>query len=243
MQSNWSLYGQWGRGQNIPPTSIFDVKGALVATLPKPIEADTTQVGTVWKSNRATLDVDYYHIGFQNDYSSTTDAQGNTTYFAAGKATTKGVEAEATLSLGAGFFVYGNATKGSSMYDDLGQSLQNAPKDTETVGLTYSNGGWNVGFFSKRVGTMYNDNGSVHEAITIDPVTISNVFVNYTFRGNSLLSRSKLKFGINNLSNTHAITGVSPASSKSNLPAAGDVLTMVSGRSVSLAVTFDLTRK
>ncbi len=243
IQNNWSIYGQYATGSNIPPSSVFDVKNAQVAVTPKPIEAKTWQAGTVFKSERVTFDLDVYTTHFDNDYSSTTDAQGNTTYFAAGKATTKGVEAEATLSLGAGFFVYGNATKGSSMYDDLGQSLQNAPKDTETVGLTYSNGGWNVGFFSKRVGTMYNDNGSVHEAITIDPVTISNLFINYSLKGNSLLGRSKIKFGINNLSNTHAITGVSPASSKSNLPAAGDVLTMVSGRSVSLAVTFDLTRK
>jgi iron complex outermembrane recepter protein len=62
LQSYWSVYGQYGKGQNIPPTSIFDVKGALVATLPKPILTDTVQFGSVWKSNRATLDVDFYHI-------------------------------------------------------------------------------------------------------------------------------------------------------------------------------------
>jgi iron complex outermembrane receptor protein len=37
LQSNWSAYAQYGRGQNIPPTSIYDVKGALVATVPKPL--------------------------------------------------------------------------------------------------------------------------------------------------------------------------------------------------------------
>ena len=241
--ANWSFYGQYATGNNIPPSSTFDVKNAQVTVTPKPIEAKTWQAGTVFKSQYLTLDLDVFQTKFDNDYSSTTDASGNTTYFSAGKSTSKGVEAEATLALGGGFFVYGNATKGSSKYDDLGQWLQNTPSDTETLGLTYSNHNLSIGYFSKRVGQMFNDNGSVHEAITIDPVTISNVFVNYTFRGNSLLSRSKLKFGINNLSNTHAITGVSPASSKSNLPAAGDVLTMMSGRSVSLAITFDLTKK
>lgn len=243
LQPNWSIYGQYATGNNIPPSSVFDVKNAAVTVTPKPIAAKTWQAGTVFKSQYVTFDLDVFQTKFDNDYSSTTDAAGNTSYFSAGRATSKGIEAEATVALGAGFFVYGNATTGSSKYDDLGQWLQNTPKNTLTGGLTYSDRNWSVGVFSKRVGQMYNDNGSIHEAITIDPVVISNLFVNYTLRGNSLLGRSKIKFGINNLSNTHAITGVSPASSKSSLPAAGDVLTMVSGRSVSLAITFDLMRK
>src|SRR5262249_20015865 len=62
VQPYWSVYGQYGKGQNIPPSSYFDVKGALVTTLPKPLLTDTYQFGSVWKSNRATLDVDVYHI-------------------------------------------------------------------------------------------------------------------------------------------------------------------------------------
>src|SRR5580765_1409681 len=109
LQPYWSVYGQYGNGQNIPPTSIFDVKGALVATLPKPILTETTQFGTVWKSSRATLDVDYYHIGFQNDYSSTTDPVTlDTVYFLTSDSTTQGVEVESTLLVGAGFAVYLN---------------------------------------------------------------------------------------------------------------------------------------
>ena len=37
VQSYWSVYGQYGKGQNIPPTSVFDVKNAAVGTLPQPI--------------------------------------------------------------------------------------------------------------------------------------------------------------------------------------------------------------
>ena len=66
--------------------------------------------------------------------------------------------------------------------------MQNAPSDTETIGLTYNLGSWNLGFFSKRVGQMYNDNGSVHQAVPIDPFNITNLFVNYTLRGSSRLS-------------------------------------------------------
>lgn len=242
-RANWSMYGQYATGNNIPPSSVFDVKNAQVTVTPKPIAAKTWQTGTTFKSHRLTFDLDVFQTKFDNDYASTTDASGNISYFSAGSATSQGVETEATLNVGGGVFVYGNATKGSSKYDDTKQWLQNTPKDTETLGLTYGDRNWSIGYFAKRVGQMFNDNGALHEAITIDPVVISNVFVNFSLKGNSLLGRSKIKAGINNLSNTHAITAVSAASAKSNLPAPGDVLTMVSGRSMSIAVTFDLTRK
>ena len=54
VQPYWSMYAQYGKGQNIPPSSVFDVKNAQVGTLPKPILTDTYQVGSVWKSHRAT---------------------------------------------------------------------------------------------------------------------------------------------------------------------------------------------
>ena len=238
VQSYWSVYGQYGKGQNIPPTSIFDVKGALVATLPKPILTDTAQFGSVWKSNRATLDVDYYHINFQNNYSSSTDpVTGDTLYFLSSDSTTQGVEAESTILAGGGFAVYLNATAGSAKYNDTGLWVQNAPKDTETIGLTYNMSNWNVGLFSKRVGQMYNDNGAAHQAVAIDPFNITNVFVNYQLRGSSKLSNTRIRFAVNNLTDSHAITGIVPASTKSNLAAPGDILTLMSGRSVSVSLT------
>ena len=243
MKANWSVYGQYATGSNIPPSSVFDVKNAQVTVTPKPVQAITYQAGTVYKHQRVTFDLDIFTTEFDQDYSSTTDAQGNTSFFAAGKSTSKGVEAEATFSLGRGVFLYTNATKGSSRYKATGEWLQNTPKDTATVGLTYGDSHLSLGMFAKRVGTMYNDNGAVHQAYTIDPVTMANVFANYTFRGNSLLGRSKLKLGVNNVFDERRITAISAASSKSNVPAAGDILTMMSGRSLSLAITIDLTRK
>src|SRR5262249_10116106 len=56
LRQNWSAYAQYGKGQNIPPTSVFDVRNAQVGTLPQPVLTDTYQVGTVIKSHRATFD-------------------------------------------------------------------------------------------------------------------------------------------------------------------------------------------
>ena len=238
VQSYWSVYAQYGKGQNIPPTSIFDVAGALVATLPKPILTDTVQFGSVWKSNRATLDVDYYHINFQNNYSSTLDpVTGDTLYFLSPTSVTQGVEAESTIIVGAGLSLYLNGTSGTAKYTDTDLWVQNAPKDTETVGVTYNMGSWNAGVFSKRVGEMWQDNGSLHQAIAIDPFNITNVFVNYQLRGGSAVRNTRIRFAVNNLTDSHAITGITLASTKSNLPSAGDILTLMSGRSVSVSVT------
>jgi len=243
-QPYWSLYAQYGRGDNIPPTSVYDVKGAQVSVAPKPILADTTQVGSVWKSRRATLDANYYHIHFQSDYSSTTDpVTGDTTYFLNGAVVTQGVEAESTVMVARGLSVYLNATKGTAKYTDTDQWVQNAPSDTETVGLTYNAMGWNVGLFSKRIAGIWQDNGALHQAVAIDPFDITNLFVNYTLRGGRRFSQSRIRFSINNLTDSHAITAVTPASTKSNLPAPGDVLTLMAGRSVSIAFTVGYSPK
>jgi iron complex outermembrane receptor protein len=243
-QSYWSMYAQYGKGQNIPPSSVFDVKNAQVGTLPNPILTSTVQFGSVWKSRRATLDVDFYHIDFESDYSSTFDPiSGDTVYFLNGKSVTKGVEAESTILVGAGLSVYLNGTKGSAKYTDTGLWVQNAPSDTETIGVTYNLASWNVGLFSKRVGQMYNDNSSLHQAVPIGPFNLTNLFVNYTVRGSSKLSQTRIRLAVNNLTDSHAITAVTPASIKSNLAAPGDVLTLMAGRSASLAFTIGFTPK
>src|SRR5262245_49697762 len=238
LQPYWSMYAQVGRGQNIPPTSVFDVKNAQVGTLPKPILADTVQVGSVWKSRRATLDLDFYRINFQSDYSSTFDTvTGDTLYFLNGESITQGIEVESTILVGGGVAVYLNATKGTAKYTDSDLWVQNAPSDTETIGVTYNSRNWNVGFFSKRVGRLYNDNTTIHQAIPIDPFNITNLFFNYTLRGSSRLSQSRVRLAVNNLTDSHAITAVSAASAKSNAANPGDILTLMSGRSVSVSLT------
>ena len=108
------------------------------------------------------------------------------------------------------------------------------------VGVQQGFGRWVVvdfGYFNKRVGQMYNDNGDVHEAVTIDPFVIANVFVNYTVGGTSKLSPTRIRFTVNNLLDNHSITGVTPALKTTSLSAPGDVLQMMSGRAVSVSMT------
>ena len=104
--------------------------------------------------------MDGYYSHFQNPYSSTPDASGEPVFYQTGPSNTKGVEAESNILIGHGFSLYLNGTLGSAKYAQTGLWVQNAPKNTETVGFTYRVKSWDLGFFNKRIGPMYNDNGS-----------------------------------------------------------------------------------
>jgi iron complex outermembrane receptor protein len=240
LEKNWSLYFQYATGDQIPPSSVFDVKNANVTTLPSSTKSKTAQIGSVFNSERVTASADIYHINFDNTYSSTTDLSGFTTWYANGSSVTQGFEAEANFVLGSGFNFYVNATFGSAKYSDSGLSIANAPKDTETMGLYYQDGPWNVGLLGKRVGKLFNDNGAVHEAIAIDPFVIPNLFVNYTAKHlTSWMKQARFKLSVTNISDKHSIVAVSPASKTTSLAAPGDILTLLPARSISLSVGFD----
>jgi iron complex outermembrane receptor protein len=237
LRTNWTVYAQFATGSVIPPTNVFDTKGALVAVLPKPTTTKTYQMGSVLKFNRFTLDVDGYYSHFQNPYSSAPDPSGEPVFYQTGPSNTKGVEAESNILIGHGFSLYLNGTLGSAKYAQTGLWVANAPKNTETVGFTYQVKGWDMGFFNKRIGLMYNDNGSTNQAVAIDPFNVSNVFLNYTVRGDSYLLGTKVRLAVNNLLDNHNIVGVVPALANSAV-SPNDVLTLLPARSISLTVTF-----
>jgi len=243
LQPNWSLYAQYGTGDLIPPTSVFDVKNAAVAQKPKSEYSKTYQIGSVWKSDRYTLDVDAYYTKLDGAYSSSPDLiTGETDYFLNSSQVNKGVEAESNIVLGRGFSLYLNGSVGSAKFG-TGQWVALAPKDTETLGLIYKVAGWDVGTFVKRVGKNYEDNGAVHQAFTIDPVTLTNLFANYSFRTpHSFTKLVKLQLGVNNLFNKQNITDIlkgGTATSTSANPSALDQLQLLPERSVSFSLSAD----
>ncbi len=104
--------------------------------------------------------------------------------------------------------------------------------------MTYLKGNFDLGFFNKRIGQMYNDNGSTNQAVAIDPFTITNLFLNYTVKQASLLRGTKFRIGINNLLDHHNLVGVSPVSTTTSVPAPGDFLTLMAGRSITVSAAF-----
>jgi iron complex outermembrane receptor protein len=238
---NMSLYVQYGKGDTIPLTSTYDVKNGSVSVLPDPTRTKTYQLGEVWKSQYATLDADAYYIRFENAYSSFTDNDGNTVWYANGVSVAKGIELESNLNIGHGLNLYVNATKGSAVYADTKLWVDSAPQDTETFSPSYQRGSWDAGLFVKRVSRLYQDNGAIHQAVYIPPVTMTNLFINYTLKNKSTFERSKVRFSVNNLFDKHNITAIKPFVKGAFVPNDNDIINVLAGRSVSLTFTVGLT--
>ncbi len=261
IKSSWSAYAQFAEGSIIPPSSVFDVPNGQVLVPPKPTLAKTYQIGSVLKFPRWTLDADAYYVHFQNGYDSYTDPSSlEPVFVATGPSNTKGIEAESNILLGGGFSLYLNGTLGSAKYQtgnnipNGGFWVANTPKNVETVAFLWRHKNWDVGLTDKRVGTLYNDNGSlsylingakipypVDQAITINPFNLLNVYVNYTVKNTSWLRGSKIGLAINNLADNHNVVGITPAiaatTAAAYVPNSGDLLNLLPGRSVMLTLT------
>jgi iron complex outermembrane recepter protein len=250
VRDNWSLYGQFGMGSVIPPSSVFDVNqtpssGASgVTVLPKPQVAYTTQFGSVLKLNHLSVDGDAYYIHFQNGYVATPVADSYT-YNATPASNTLGMEGEGNLTVGHGLSIFFNGTLDSAKYVSTSTTpslwVAGAPHDTETIGLTYQRRAWDFGFFDKRVGTQWNDNTDasgnlLHQAIPISSFSVSNLFLNYTIKSESMFSGSKLRLSINNIfsdENVEAVTAANTGTATTPFtPSLADQMTLLPGRSI-----------
>jgi iron complex outermembrane receptor protein len=260
VRSDWSLYAEYSVGATHPFSSVFDVPGGNVETPPLPTIAKAYQAGSVLKKNRWTLDFDAYYVHFQNAYDSYTDpTTTEAVYIATGPTNTKGLEFESHIMLGGGFSLYLNGSKGAAKYQggpnypNGGLWVQNTPRDTEDVSLLWQRNNWDVGVVNKRVGKMWNDNGTltydingvkipfpVDQAVAINPFDLTNVFINYTFRQTSHIRGTKIQFAINNLANSHNIVGITPAiAATSAVPYVsnpGDLVNLLPGRSITLTL-------
>jgi iron complex outermembrane recepter protein len=241
LRNNWSVYAQFATGSTTPPSSVFDSSGAQVSVLPPLQKSMTYQAGTVYKTGRFTFDFDAYHIRFDNTYTSFTGPDGFPYWYQGTSSTTKGIEAESTVILGGGLSLYLNGTEGAAKYDATQKLLANAPGNTETAGLSFQRSNWDLGFFNKRVSNMWNDNGATNQAVRIDPFEITNMYLNYTIKGDSRFSETKFRLTFNNLFDQHYIVGIKPASTASSAPAPGDLISKLAGRSVAMSVTFGLS--
>jgi iron complex outermembrane receptor protein len=261
VQDHWSVYAQFAEGSVVPPSAVFDVPGGNVLVPQKPTLAKTYQTGSVLKYNRWTLDADAYYVHFQNGFDSYLDpVSGETVFVPTGPSNTKGIEFESNIVIGHGFSLYFNGSKGSAKYAEGpnlpngGLWVANTPRDIEGIALLWQKSSWDVGVINKRVGKMYNDNGTVNylidghelpypadQAISINPFDLTNTFVNYTIRNASKFRGTKVQFAVNNLFNSHNIVGITPAVAATPtalyVPNGGDLLNLLPGRSFSITLT------
>ena len=113
-----------------------------------------------------------------------------------------------------------------------------------------------LGFFTKRIGPMWNDNKATvplsytdgskvnasitaNQVIPIDPFDVANLYFNYTVRGGSRFDNTKVRLSLNNLLDARNITSVTAANAGTTFtPGSGDTLGLLAGRSVTLSVVF-----
>jgi iron complex outermembrane receptor protein len=237
IRSNWSAYGQLSTGSIVPPSNVYDFNqgttGHSVAPLtpPRQQRSTTYQIGSVVKLKRVTLDLDAYHIKFQNTYSTITDVStGEPVSYPQPGTITRGIEGEGNLYFGHGFSAYLNATVGRAFYTGgitiypTGAKtnanplwvvtppntlwVATTPSDTETEALTYQNHGFDFGFFNKRVGSLRQDDGAYHNQGIVNPFQVSNAFLNYTIRRGSRFDQTKIRLSVNNLLDQHNLTSL-----------------------------------
>ncbi|HEV2576704.1 MAG TPA: TonB-dependent receptor [Acidobacteriaceae bacterium] len=293
LRPNMSVYGQFAQGSIVPPSGVFDYKqntnGTFlgVGALPKQQMNTTYQTGTVLVFKHATFDADYFHIHFDNSYSSTADpTTGEPVFYAQPPSVTQGIEGQSNIQFTHGLGAYLNASYNHAVYvgsesvsctsgatgcssstptlavnAPSGMWIAQTPSDVETIGVTYQHGAWDAALFEKRVGLEYQDNGAYHNQGTIDPFSMTNVFVNYTIRSGSRFNGTKLRLSANNLFNEHSITGISYSNGSvaNNITANGttyadpfngstaisgqDNISILATRSIMLTVTFGTSSK
>jgi iron complex outermembrane receptor protein len=278
LRSNWSVYGQYAKGSVVPPSSVFDYNQTVsssnlhpgIETYPTPTSTNTIQTGTVLKLQRLTVDADYYHIWFQNPYSTVTDPDtGEQDFYLAPSSITRGVEAEANLYIGHGVSAYLNGTDGKATYTGSqtvsgvlfqvppGLWVAQTPSNTEAGGLTYQHKAWDLGIFDKRIGPEWEDNGSYHNQVPISPFSFTDMFLGYTIRGRSRFNQTQIRLSFNNLFDQHDITSVTPTGSVISPTTSGvtnpflgttalsgtDVMNILPGRSIMLSVIFGFSPK
>jgi iron complex outermembrane receptor protein len=258
LTKDWAVYGQFGKGAEIPPSSTFDVSGggAEVSQLPKPTQTTTYQGGTILKMKRFTFDADVFRVKFQSNYIALAVANPNdptydlNEYYLGPDSITKGFEAETNLSLGYGFNVYANGTAGKATYTGSGVPsnlyVADTPAYTQSIALTYQAHGLDLGAIEKRVGDHYDDNSSFHNQVYDAPYTNVNLFFNYTLRNHSIFNESKIQFSVNNLFNDDSILDVASSNKPTAIggssylattaPSPLDQLSLTAGR--SFMVTF-----
>ena len=241
VQPDWSVYGQYGKGQNIPPIERLRREERAgrqrCRSRSSPTRCRSDRSGS--RAARRSI-VDFYHINFQSDYSSTIDAvTGDTLYFLNGESITQGIEAESTILVGRGVAVYLNATKGTAKYTDSGPlGAERAERHRDDRPHLQPGRTGTSGCSASASARCTTTTATVHQAIPIDPFNITNLFFNYTLRGSSRLSQSRVRLAVNNLTDSHAITGGRARPRRSRTPPApGDILTLMSGRSVSVSLT------
>jgi iron complex outermembrane recepter protein len=214
LSDNWTAYAQVAKGFLAPNLNTFYTTAPQDNTL-KPEQTINKQLGTTWTDGRLTLSADGYYINFNNKIESRTVA-GTTTFYNAGGAVYKGLEAEGTYLLGNGFSVYANGSLNRAIDNATNQWLPNAPSKTAALGVIYSSGPLYASLIDKFVGHRYGDTGLQQP---FGGYAITNFAASYTFtEGFGALKSIKVGVQVNNVFDNKSIYYLSGYTAEDSTP-------------------------
>lgn len=231
---HFSVYGQVAEGFLAPNLNLFYTKNPGAS----PVNPETTwnyQAGIVYSSHRLTASADVYYIDFNNLVQNYTVA-GNKVFYNAGGAKYKGVEAEATYYVGAGFSVYANGSLNSAKDNQSGQWISDAPEATAAGGMIYNRNGVYGSLIEKWVGARFSSNAGPN--IGLQPYGVLNASLGYTHTkgvGPAWIPAGSIRLIANNLLDTHVINGVAGATGQDGTP----LYWTVPGRSFYVSASLD----
>jgi iron complex outermembrane receptor protein len=213
LSPNWAAYAQAAKGFLAPNENFFN-RADPNSTNVQPQQSWNYQLGTSWQSQRLSVSADVYYIDFTNLSGSRTISGVGVLFFNQGGVTYKGIEAEATGYLGAGFNAYVNGSINSAKDKQSGLSIANAPTATAAAGVIYNLNGWYASLLDKWVGDRY---GDVGDAQPLSSYSTLDGALGYTFNdGLWGSSKPSLKLAFNNLLNStkiYALAGYTAAAS------------------------------
>jgi iron complex outermembrane recepter protein len=226
---NWSAYAQAAEGFLAQNENFFNFNNPSTTTL-SPEQSWNYQIGTSWQTKQLAASVDAYYIDFSNFIGSQT-VQGITTFFNQGGAVYKGLEAEATYSIGYGVSLYANGSINSAKDKQTGLWLQNAPNSTGALGVIYDKDGIYGSLIEKWVGSRYGDTA---QQVGLDPYGTLDMALGYTIDSPmSGVGKTTIKLQLDNLLDTTKIFALAGNTVADNTP----LFWTVPGRSAFVTIS------
>lgn len=211
-----SVYAQYAKGLQVPALASLQVIGSTNS--PTPQITTNYQMGVVGKSDRFTWDADLYYINFDNMIGSSV-VNGQTTFFNAGGAVYKGLEAQGTYVIGAGFSAYANGSINNARYSannamgNVGR-VEKAPATTAAFGALYNDGPLSATLIYKRTGSFFAF-ANEPSAYLIGSYGNTDLNISRTFNNTSMLGIKaiKLQLSVFNLMNKQSVTAIAKGKS------------------------------
>jgi iron complex outermembrane receptor protein len=217
LTDTYSVYVQASRGMHVPELGDLEIPSPNGVN-PSPETTNTYQTGIVHKSSNLTWDADIYCVKFNNIIVATTAEDGEGTFYDAGNATYKGIEAEATYVIGAGLALYGSAAKDDANYaanNQLGQfgHVLAVPNGTASAGVLYNQGPWGASLIYKLTGAQYfGDDANGNPNARAGSYNEEDFNIGYTWKWSGKnLKDVQLKGSVYNLLDNRSVTGIFPA--------------------------------